>query len=154
MKYGWIFVGLVLLMTACSGSGSETAVSPPPKADEIVCTVAYRSDVTQGIEREETLRFNDVDDEQSVAFAEMVFNAAYRTGAADNERNLRLWVTDALASLGTDEGETAVYHSTLYQFEPQSGPQNQFVGGHGFTGLSYSYMPGSAAELQYWCAVE
>ncbi|HUV93017.1 MAG TPA: hypothetical protein VMV80_08020 [Anaerolineales bacterium] len=35
-----------------------------------------------------------------------------------------------------------------------SGPQNQFIGGHGFTGLNYSYQPDSGAELQYWCAVK
>lgn len=96
-----------------------------------------------GIEQEETLTFADVDDEQSAAFGAMTFHAAYRTGAVDNERSLRVWVTDA--------AETAVSHSTLYQLEPDSGPQNQFVGGHGFTGLNYSYAPGSTAELQYWC---
>lgn len=37
------------------------------------------------------------------------------------------------------ERETAVFHSTLYQLETDSGPQNQLVGGHGFTGLNYSY---------------
>jgi hypothetical protein len=72
--------------------------------------------------------------------------AAYRTGAADNQRNLRLWVTDA--------AETAVAHSTLYQFEPDSGPQNQFVGGHGFTGLNAAYQASSGAELKYWCAAD
>ncbi len=49
--------------------------------------------------------------------------------------------------------ETAVSQSTLYQLPPDSGPQNQFGGGHGFTGLNYSYAPDSTAELQYWCAV-
>jgi hypothetical protein len=44
-----------------------------------------------------------------------------------------------------------VLHSTLYQLPLDSGPQNQFVGGHGFTGLNYSYAPGSTAELQFWC---
>jgi hypothetical protein len=30
------------------------------------------------------------------------------------------------------------------------GPVNQFIGGHGFTGLHYLYGP-SGAELQYYC---
>jgi pantothenate kinase-related protein Tda10 len=35
--------------------------------------------------------------------------------------------------------------------EDDSDPQNQFVGGRGFTGLHYSYQPNSGAELQFWC---
>ena len=135
----WIFFGLVLVLAACGG-GVGTAV---PLAESISCTAAYRSSVEVGIEREETLTFTDADGEQLVAFTDMTFHAAYDAGGADNERNLRVRVTDA--------AETAVYHSTLFQFEPDSGPQNQFVGGHGFTGLNYSYAPGSTAELQYWC---
>ncbi len=142
MRKFWILWGLVLVLAAC-GNREETAV--PPKAEQIVCTAAYRSSVEVGIEREETLTFTDADDEQSIAFADMTFHVAYRTGAADNERSLRVWVTDV--------GKTAVYHSTLLQLEPTSGPQNQFVGGHGFTGLNYSYAPDSTAELQYWCEV-
>ena len=142
---GILVVGLLLV--ACGGGG-ETAPSASsgqavPLAESISCTVAYRSSVEVGIEQEETFTFTDVDDEQSVAFTDMTFHAAYDAGGADNERNLRVWVTDA--------AETAVFHSTLFQFETDSGPQNQFVGGHGFTGLNYSYFPGSTAELQYWC---
>ena len=136
---GLIMVGLLLV--ACGGDG-ETAV---PLANSIVCTAAYRSSVEVGIEGEETLTFTDVDDEQSVVFTEMTFHAAYDAGGADNERNLRVWVTGASDS---------VLHSTLFQLETDSGPQNQFVGGHGFTGLNYSYTPGSNAELQYFCTVD
>jgi len=41
----------------------------------------------------------------------------------------------------------------LYQFDPQNPPENQFIGGHGFTGLHYVYHPGSEAEMQYFCSV-
>lgn len=107
-----------------------------------------------GIEREETLTFTDADAEQSIAFADLVFHAAHSTGAVDNERALRLWVTDASASPGTSTGDTVVLHTTLYQLPLDSGPQNQFIGGHGFTGLNYSYAPASGAELQYWCVAQ
>ena len=40
---------------------------------------------------------------------------------------------------------------TLYQLSRQQPLQNQFDGGHGFTGLVYVRAPTSAAELQYWC---
>lgn len=139
MRKFWIFWGMVLVLAACGGGG-ETAV--PAKAQQISCTAAYRSSVQVGIEREETLTFTDADAEQSVAFADLIFHAAYHTGAADNERNLRVWVTDSNDDL---------LHATLYQLETSSGPQNQFVGGHGFTGLTYSYHPTSGAEMQFWC---
>lgn len=138
MRKLWVFIGLVWALAAC---GAETAV---PKAENIICTAAYRSSVEQGIEREETIAFADSDDEQVISFTDMVFHAAYRAGKLDNERALRVWVTDI--------SETAVSQSTLYQLLPDSGPQNQFGGGHGFTGLNYSYAPDSTAELQYWCA--
>lgn len=139
-----VLILVSLLLVACGGiGGTNTAVSPP-KAETITCTAAYRSSVEVGIEREETLTFGDSDTEQSVAFADMTFHTAYSTGAADNERALRLWVTRG--------GEEAmVSHATLYQLPQDSGPQNQFVGGHGFTGLNYSYHPDSGAEMQFWC---
>jgi hypothetical protein len=135
---GKLLVLLIVLLSACGG-----AEAAAPKAESISCTAAYRASVEQGIEREETILFGGTDSEQSIAFTDMVFHAAYSAGEADNERNMRVWVTDA--------GETAVYHSTLYQLPINSGPQNQFVGGHGFTGLNYSYQPDSGAELQFWC---
>ncbi|MBK8900585.1 MAG: hypothetical protein IPM53_05335 [Anaerolineaceae bacterium] len=135
---GKVLILVGLLLAACGGG--ETAV--PAKAEQIVCTAAYRSSTEVGIEREETLTFTDADDEQSVAFADMTFHATYRTGVADNERSLRVWVTDTADT---------VFHATLYQLPLDSGPQNQFIGGHGFTGLTYSYHPMSGAELQFWC---
>ena len=147
-------VFLLVLLSACGGT--EATI---PKAETISCTAAYRATVEQGIEREETILFSDTDSEQSIAFTDMVFHAAYSTEEADNERNMRVWVTDASPLLNTGTGETsalsdaevAVYHATLYQLPINSGPQNQFVGGHGFTGLNYSYQPDSGAELQFWC---
>lgn len=140
------FVFLIVLLSACGGA--ETAV---PKAETISCTAAYRASVAQGIEREETILFSDTDSEQSIVFSDMVFHAAYSAGEADNERNMRVWVTGGGETPAPSEAETAVYHATLYQLPLNSGPQNQFVGGHGFTGLTYSYQPESGAELQFWC---
>lgn len=134
---GKLLILLIVLLSAC-GSVDVTV----PKAETISCTAAYRASVEQGIEREETISFSNADSEQSFAFAEMTFHAAYSAGEADNERNLRVWVTDS---------DDALLNTTLYQFDIDSGPQNQFVGGHGFTGLNYSYAPNSTAELQFWC---
>ena len=139
-------LGAILLLSACGASGESSATAQPPRAERITCHAAYRASVEQGIEREETLTFADEEAEQSVAFADQTFHAAYRSGEMDNERALRLWVT-----AGAPE---TVYQSQLYQLPSDSGPQNQFVGGHGFTGLNYSYHPASGSEMQFWCAVE
>jgi len=44
--------------------------------------------------------------------------------------------------------------SFLYQFPFDEQPVNQFVGGHGFTGLAYIYHPESPAELQFFCELQ
>lgn len=132
----------ILMLVAC---GSVDAASTA-KADAILCTAAYRSSVTNPIEREETLSFDEADAEQSLAFTDLVFHAAYTTGERDNERVLRTWVT------ATDE--TVIYNIQLYQLPLDRGPDNQFVGGHGFTGLNYTYHPTSLAELQFWCEAQ
>jgi hypothetical protein len=41
----------------------------------------------------------------------------------------------------------------LFQFDPQNPLENQFIGGHGFTGLNYLFHPDSAAEMQFFCGV-
>lgn len=131
-----LLIILGLLLTACS--------SNQPRLNEIItCTVAYRSSVEQPIEQEELLTFTSERDEQTLLFADAIFHATYEPGKINNERSLRLWVTDM--------GNTNTHQSQLYQLQADSGPQNQFAGGHGFTGLHYSYPPNSSAELQYWC---
>ena len=42
----------------------------------------------------------------------------------------------------------------LYQFDRQNPVENQFVGGHGFTGLNYTFQPGTTAEMQFFCSVQ
>ena len=137
-----LFIVLGLLLSACSGSNLNANLEPP-RATNIVCHAAYRSGVDQPIEREEALTFEDSDLSQSIEFPEMVFHAEYNTGEFDNERTLRVWVTDIAG--------TKVYQSHLYQLDPNSGPVNQFRGGHGFTGLNYGYHAESPAEIQFWC---
>ena len=139
MKYYVLLFSL--LIVACGSLNEPQSV---PKATEIKCTVAYRSAVTVPIEQEEVLVFADADAEQQVVFDDAVFHAAYNSGDFNGERSLRLWVTESAES-------DVVYQSQLFQLDLNSGPLNQFVGGHGFTGLHYSYHPDSGSETQYWC---
>jgi hypothetical protein len=138
-----LMILFVIFLAACS-SGGQPETAETPRAGEITCHAAYRASVTQPIESEESLVFTDSDSVQELVFNDLVFHAEYRTGEADNERSLRLWVTDA--------GEL-VYQTQLYQLDPAAGPQNQFRGGHGFTSLSYGYHPDTGAEIQFWCEV-
>lgn len=131
-----------LLLAACS-TGSVATIAPAARAEAITCTAAYRADVSQPIAGEESVVFTDNDAAHSIAFADLTFHAAYRAGETDNERTLRIRVSDA--------ADAITYQSLLYQLDPESGPLNQFWGGHGFTGLGYGYHPVSQAEIQFWC---
>lgn len=132
-----LFLGL--LLAACGGV-AETAV---PRAESITCTAAYRAGVRMPIESEESFTLGDEDSQQRLDFSDLSFQAQYSSGEFDNERALVLRVTEP--------GETEALISQLYQLGGDSGPVNQFVGGHGFTGLNYVYHPESGAELQFWC---
>jgi hypothetical protein len=113
------------------------------RAEGIICSTAYRVSQTEPLTEVDHLRFEDEDSTQSMPYVYLELHAQYSTGAQDGERALRLWVTPT--------GEQGVIVSQLFQLSVDSGPDNQFVGGHGFTGLSYAYDPVSGAELQYWC---
>ena len=143
---------LRLLLSALAGlvvstlTGCITAPTST-RAAAMVCHYAYRPSVTVSISSEGSVSIPDAD---IAEFAgpeanDLVFHAQYWPGAADGERALRLWVTAT--------GLTEPLTSQLYQLPQDSGPADQFVGGHGFTGLTYVYHPDSGAELQYWCAV-
>ncbi len=128
-------------LMACAAAPTTT------RAEGFVCHYAYRPGVSVPISSEGSVTFPDFDTAEFVGSEsdDMVFHAQYWNGADDGERALRLWVTAA----GLAEPLT----SHLYQLPQDSGPNDQFVGGHGFTGLNYVYHPNSGAELQFWCAV-
>ena len=112
----------------------------------IVCSASYRVSVQEPLTEVDALRFEDVDAEQSLPYIYLELHGAFSTGRADGERALRVWVTR------TTESEPLV--TQLYQLPEGAWPEDQFVGGHGFTGLTYAYDPVSRAELQYWCSTE
>lgn len=119
---------------------------PTGSLPSIACHTAYRVSVTQPLTEVDTLRVGAADASQSMPYIYLTLHAEYTAGTLDGERSLRLWVTP------TADDEVLVQH--LYQLPSDSGPTNQFEGGHGFTGLTYAYDPTSGAELQYWCEAE
>jgi hypothetical protein len=134
-------VALALLLVAAACDGGDGG-----RAGAIVCSTAYRVSQSEPLTEVDHLRFEDEDSVQSLPYIYLELHGEYRTGRVDGERSLRLWVTPT--------GEEKVLLTQLYQLPEDSGPQDQFVGDHGFTGLTYAYDPVSGAELQYWCAAE
>jgi hypothetical protein len=132
----------LVLLAACAATGEQAA---PARAEVITCHVAYRGNPGGPIEREEVLTLADENGEGSLLFVEMAFHASYRAGIPDNERALRIEITPP-------EQQTAIT-TQLYQLQVDRGPANQFVGGHGFTGLTYVYSE-NGAELQFWCTAD
>jgi hypothetical protein len=63
------------------------------------------------------------------------------------------FATPALNLFVTIPNQTERLILVLYQF-PRTAPANQFIDGHGFTGLHYAYHPNSGAELQFWCVAD
>ncbi|NCF68675.1 MAG: hypothetical protein GWP61_22170 [Chloroflexi bacterium] len=133
------FVFLAGIFLAGCGASTQSG----SRAELITCHTAYRSDVGRPIEREDTFVFRDVDEQQEILYEELALHGQYGSGEMDNERALRLWVTMS--------GESDPILVQLYQLPQDSGPQNQFVGGHGFSGLIYVTHPVSGAEMQFWC---
>ena len=139
------FTIIFALLAAILIGGCADATVSTPKAEQIICHTAIRSSTSRPIEREDTLVFSDADERQELAYQDLVFSAQYDSGELDRERALRLAVTTV--------GDSEPILVQLYQLPMDSGPQNQFVGGHGFTGLGYVTHPAGEAELQFWCEV-
>ena len=132
MKHGkrsrWIglLLGVVLLLAACrpspEGAGGRSAAP-----FSVECQVFYRASMAE-------------------SFAESTVTLAQggdRRVVEHEGQSLSIYVTDL------DTGDELVRQ--LYQIDRAKGLANQFIGGHGFTGLIYVYHPSSAAEMQYFC---
>lgn len=132
-----LIIGLLIgVLGACSDG--ETV-----RASHIVCSTAYRLSSSDPLTDVDTMTLQDEDATQSIPYIYLELHASYTTGNTDGERSLRLWVTPT--------GEDRVLVNHLFQLPADSGPADQFVGDHGFTGLASAFDPVSGAELQYWC---
>ena len=91
---------------------------------------------------ESTITLANGGDHEVVEHDDLRFDAQYWDDEYEGQ-SLSIYVTDL------DTGEEIVRQ--LYQMDREKGLTNQFVGGHGFTGLTYVYHPRSTAEMQYFC---
>jgi len=142
------FLILLLLfifpMVGCVPSG---AVTEPvaPDFNILVCEVFYRPSPGSGMQSHPPLVFKRGNDSQSIQFDELAFEARFQ----DDEFEGR-----ALSTIVTAMETGVEISRVLYQFDSNNPVENQFIGGHGFTGLNYVFHPTTSAEVQYFCRVD
>jgi hypothetical protein len=143
----WTWIGLLaalITLAACGspagdGAGSGGVGELP---DTVFCEVYYRPAAGTPLGGT-TLTLSTAGDREMLDFDDLRFEATLLSDAGEGQ-SLSIAVTDRIAEAELTRG--------LYQFDPQQGLADQFVGGHGFTGLAYVYHPTSTSELQYFCA--
>lgn len=135
-------VHLLLVLAIAAGVTACTS-DDGARASSIVCSTAYRVSQSEPLTEVDTMTFQDEDATQSMPYIYLDLHGTYTAGRVGGERALRLWVTPT--------GEDRELVAQLFQLPEDDGPTDQFVGGHGFTGLTYAFDPVSGAELQYWC---
>ena len=139
-----IYLIINLSLVGCSTS-NITAEALSPGNRTIVCEVFYRSTSGQSLQPAPLISFSEGSDKETLTFDTMVFDAQFQDDEYEG-RALSIAVTDL------DTGSDITRQ--LYQFDQQNPVENQFVGGHGFTGLNYVFQPDSSAEMQFFCSVQ
>ena len=133
-----------------SGGGGEASALAGSTDWSIECNAAYRA--TPGARMEQarmTLPARPIEgqpfspDGESIMFGDLALQAQLWIGDGFESSSLRLSVAP--------EGSDGSLVEHLYQLGRDASPLNQFVGGHGFTGLAYVNHSDSGAQLQYWC---
>lgn len=146
----WIWIGLLaalIILVACSSPAEEAdddqAGTIP---DEITCEASYRPSPGASFQ-DSQLSLPTVSEQGSVTasaeFDDMRIEATFLSDAGEGK---------SLSIVVTDPNTDAELTRGLYQLDPQAGLRDQFVGGHGFTGLAYVFHPSGDSEIQYFCA--
>jgi hypothetical protein len=138
---------IILTSITIASCGSTPTVSAPSTSGNhaIVCEVFYRGISGGPLETAPEIRFSNGNDQHTHTFDQLTFSAIYQDDEFEG-RALSIVITNS-------DGGTEISRQ-LYQFDPQNPVENQFIGGHGFTGLNYVFLPESAAEIQYFCSTK
>ena len=139
--YTRILLLLSVLASSCTAGRNEASSTA---GGEIVCEAFYRPTAGQGLEAASPVIFTGGNERQERRFEDMIFEASFQDDEFEG-RALSIVVADLTA------GQEIARQ--LYQFDPANPVANQFVGGHGFTGLVYVFHPTFSAEIQYFCHV-
>ena len=135
-----LLIGVTVLLVGCSPSPEEAGGQSVVPVS-IDCRVFYRPSVTESLS-ESAITLTTSGDHEIIEFDDMEFNAQYWDDQFEG-RSLLISVASP------DTGDEVVRQ--LYQMDRGKSLINQFIGGHGFTGLIYVYHPSSTAELQCFC---
>ena len=135
-----LLIGVTVLLVGCSPSPEE-AGGQSVVTVSIDCRVFYRPSVTESFS-ESAVTLTTSGDREIIEFDDMEFHANYWDDQFEG-RSFSIYVSSP------DTGDEFVRH--LYQMDRGKSLMNQFIGGHGFTGLIYVYHPSSTAELQGFC---
>lgn len=135
-----LLIGVTVLLVGCSPSPEEAGGQSVVPVS-IDCRVFYRPSVTETLS-ESAVTLTTSGDHEIIEFDDMEFSAQYWDDQFEG-RSLLISVASP------DTGDEVVRQ--LYQMDRGKSLINQFIGGHGFTGLIYVYHPSSTAELQCFC---
>ncbi|MFC2079111.1 hypothetical protein ACFLSZ_03940 [Candidatus Bipolaricaulota bacterium] len=135
-----LLIGVTALVTGCSPSPEEAGGQSVVPVS-IDCRMFYRASASESLS-ESVITLTTNADREVVAFDDMEFNAQYWDDESEG-RSFLISVTSL------DTGDEIVRQ--LYQMDRGKSLNNQFIGGHGFTGLIYVYHSSSTAELQCFC---
>ena len=132
---------LALLSTGCVfQQGSGQSAHPV-----VECGVAYRSSIEEDVQDTLTFEMAPDDEEKFLRFEDLTLHARYDLF----EYESTTFIIDVLQS-----GEEAYLTRSLYQLSKERPLENPFIGGHGFTGLTYVQHPQTRAELQFYCSAK
>lgn len=143
-KNFWLWVGSLIIlvaMTGCGTSADETGGQAEGIPASITCEVYYRPAASASLDGS-TFSLSTAGDQESLTFEDMAFVATSISDAGEGQ-SLSIVVSDTSTGAELTRG--------LYQFDPEGGLGDQFIGGHGFTGLAYVFHPASDGEIQYYC---
>lgn len=110
----------------------------------ISCHVFYRELSCEGLSEAPTMTLSMDGDLAFIKFEILEFRAQFFADQFEGQ-SLSISITNL-----DDNVELNRY---LYQLDQSKGLSNQFIGGHGFTGLHYIFHPNGDAELQFFCDV-
>ena len=135
---------LIGLISSCRPKETETRTGSS-NTSALICEVYYRQSTAQSLEAAPQITLGEGNAQETLPFVDMSFETRLRDDQFEG-RALYIAVTNL------DTGDEI--SRQLFQFDPQNPPENQFIGGHGFTGLNYVFHPDSSAEMQYFCSIK
>jgi hypothetical protein len=140
-------LALVTILASLVGCSPQagTPREQGPVSLGIECQAFYRPSVEQAPDEGTVINLSGHGDLGRAEYADMVFDAQFNDDPGEGP--------SLVISITTREGGDQILRQ-LYQIDREEGIQNQFIGGHGFTGLIYVYHPASTAEMQYFCRAD